>query len=200
MRVMPATADVPERELIAWVKPVVGQGTVRCALPHWRRVAVVGLVVIVSCTAHGMLYVNLTGSMPVGVYRKLAGVPQRGDLVVACLPIAVARLALARGYVWRGRCPGKAAPIGKKVVAKAGDTVRVSPSGIAVNGMPIENTTPIARDSRGRTIDRVASGIYVVGQNEIWLLSTYHPLSFDSRYFGPVAMTDVLSRVRPLHQ
>ena len=47
-------------------------------------------------------------------------------------------------------------------------------------------------------MDHMVRGRYVVGNDALWLLSTHHPLSFDSRYFGPIAVTDVLSRVRPL--
>lgn len=194
---MSASRHCAGREPIATQIHEVVRGRLRYR-SSWRRVAIVGVIAVLSYSARGRLYVNLTGSLPIGIYGKLAGVPERGDLVVACLPRAVASIALARGYVWAGNCPGKSAPIGKRVVATSGDTVTVSASGIAVNGVHIEHTMPVARDSRGRYIEHVASGRYVLGENELWLLSTHHALSFDSRYFGPVAVADVVSRVRPI--
>jgi type IV secretory pathway protease TraF len=82
----------------------------------------------------------------------------------------------------------------------SGDTVTVSAIGVEVNSALLQHTVAADRDSPGRTMDRVANGKYVVRENELWLLSTHHPLSFDSRYFGPIGMTDVLARVRPLWQ
>jgi type IV secretory pathway protease TraF len=37
-----------------------------------------------------------------------------------------------------------------------------------------------------------------VPPRELWLFSPYHPLSFDSRYFGPIASVGVISRLVPV--
>jgi type IV secretory pathway protease TraF len=43
-----------------------------------------------------------------------------------------------------------------------------------------------------------ADGRYIVGSGEIWLVSSYSPRSFDSRYFGPVKVGRVVATVRPV--
>src|SRR2546422_11670272 len=73
------------------------------------------------------LRLNLTGSLPVGLYVASGATSGRGALVLACLPPGVAAFARARGYVPRGgACLGGVVPIGKSVLAMAGDTVTVT--------------------------------------------------------------------------
>ena len=43
--------------------------------------------------------VNLSGSMPIGLYRVSSAPPMRGAMVLACLPVDVAVFAKSRGYV-----------------------------------------------------------------------------------------------------
>jgi conjugative transfer signal peptidase TraF len=148
--------------------------------------------------ARSNLHVNFTGSLPIGVYRRVPGSPVRGDLVVVCLPRAAGEFARSRGYVWRGGCPGRAAPVGKVVLALPGDTVTETPAGLFLNGRAVPNSRVVLRDSRGRPIPHLPFGRYVVKPDHVWLFSPFHPMSFDSRYFGPVAARLVRSRITPL--
>ncbi len=67
--------------------------------------------------------INLTPSMPLGIYVKSYDVIQRGDIVAACLPESYKSLALNAGYLHRGaRCSGSD-PIIKEVIAVPGDHV-----------------------------------------------------------------------------
>ena len=157
-----------------------------------------GLLVVVVVTWLAGLRVNLSASMPVGLYRITSGPPAKGVTVLACLPEHVAVFARTRGYVPSGRCPGAAAPIGKVVLAMPGDSVEVNNSGLIVNGRPVQNTKPLAVDGAGRPIPRFPDGTYVVAGGEVWLYSPYSKRSFDSRYFGPLTLTSVLDRVLPL--
>src|SRR5881296_91000 len=87
------------------------------------------------------LRLNLTGSLPVGLYVAAGAAPVRGALVLVCLPPEVAAFARARGYVPRGgACPGGIILIGKPVLASAGDTVTVTLTGLLVNGAPVLNS------------------------------------------------------------
>lgn len=142
---------------------------------------------------------NVTSSIPIGMYRVVdeASVLEHGDIVLACLPERVATLARARGYVpGGGRCPAGTAPIGKFVMALPGDTVSVEPSGLSVNGAEIQRSRPLKHDRSGRPLPRLSTGRSVVTAHSIWLLgSSSH--SFDSRYFGPLPLANVLVRVRP---
>ncbi len=59
-----------------------------------------------------------------GIYRMVNRPISRGDLVLACLPLALARFAQARGYLARGRgCGDGIEPVGKRIGALPGDTV-----------------------------------------------------------------------------
>jgi len=144
------------------------------------------------------LRVNLSASMPVGLYRVSTGPAVRGAMVLACLPTDVAVLARSRGYVPSGSCPGATAPIGKVVLAMVGDTVEVTGEGLLVDGRPVQNTKPLAADAAGRSLPRFPDGTYVVGRDEMWLYSPYSKRSFDSRYFGPLPLSSILNRVLPL--
>ena len=144
------------------------------------------------------LRVNLSGSMPIGLYRVSSEPAARGAIVLACLPMDVAVVARSRGYVPRGACPGATAPIGKVVLAMVGDSVEVTAEGLLVNGRPVRNTKPLAVDAAGRSLRRFPDGTYIVGQDELWLFSPYSKRSFDSRYFGPLPVSSIRNRVLPL--
>jgi type IV secretory pathway protease TraF len=56
---------------------------------------------VAACWVAG-LRLNLTGSLPVGLYLASHGVPGRGATVLVCLPSGVAAFAKVRGYVPQG--------------------------------------------------------------------------------------------------
>lgn len=143
--------------------------------------------------------VNMTASLPVGLYVISRSPPGRGTLVLACLPRSVAHFAHERGYVPRGgSCAGELVPLGKAVVALPGDTVQMTPTGLMVNNTLLTGSSPLERDSRGRLLPRLPFGIYPVKSGELWLLSTASPRSFDSRYFGAISATNIRQQVLPL--
>ena len=153
-------------------------------------------VLIVAGSVLGRFRVNSTRSLPIGLYWTMAPRPlTRGSIVLVCLPVPIARFARGRGYLWRGRCSGSVAPIGKLVLATEGDVVGVGPAGLSVNGALVPRSEPQPTDSEGRPINHYPYGTYRVATNELWLYSPYHPMSFDSRYFGPVPMNSVESRM-----
>ena len=170
----------------------------------WRQTArvvfgagVALLVVMVVACADG-IRLNLTGSIPPGLYRLRSGPPQRGTTILACLPVATARFARDRGYVPSGSCEDGIAPVGKVVAAIAGDVVEVSALGVAVNGTLLRNSAPLARDSRGRSLPVLRLPSHAVPKGEIWRVSSYSAQSFDSRYFGGISTSRVRSRIEPL--
>jgi len=139
---------------------------------------------------------NYTRSLPIGFYWTVRKGPiVRGSTVLVCLPERVAIFARERGYLWRGSCPGSAAPIGKLVLAAEGDVVGLTDAGLSVNGSLMARTKPLQTDSKGRSVGHYPYGVYKVGRNEVWLYSPYHRMSFDSRYFGPIPMGNVESRM-----
>jgi len=133
------------------------------------------------------LFYNTTLSLPRGFYYAvIEDTLSVGDIIRVCAPDIIAPFALNRGYLHEGSCPGGTAPIGKTVVAMAGDTVRVDSTGVFAGTRRLKNSRPIQRDSRGRSVS-AASGEYVLQSDECFVLSMHTPKSFDSRYFGPVA-------------
>ena len=145
------------------------------------------------------LRLNLTGSLPVGLYVISPSLPVRGALVLVCLPAKVAEFARARGYVPRGvQCPGGVSAVGKPVVAIAGDTVTVTPAGIVVNGAAVPNTRTLASDRKGRRLPLLPAGRWVVEPGTVWIVSSYSRYSFDSRYFGAIEARQVRANLQRL--
>ena len=137
------------------------------------------------------LWINLSPSLPLGVYRPVDAPVTRGAIVVVCLPLTIGRLARERGYLGYGPCPGHVERLGKRVAAVAGDTVETDAGGVRINGFLIPGSRRLERDSRGRPLPVTAPRV-VVRPGELFLLATDNPRSFDSRYFGAVAVTNLI--------
>src|SRR2546422_1320284 len=109
---------------------------------HWasgrRTVCWLGSpVVLLAAGWIAGLRLNLTGSLPVGLYLAAGAAPARGALVLVCLPPEVAAFARARGYVPRGgACPGGLVPVGKPVLAIGGGTRAGTASGRLLDWVP----------------------------------------------------------------
>jgi conjugative transfer signal peptidase TraF len=164
-----------------------------------RVVTALAVIVALSCgIIVSGLRLNVTASMPLGIYR-LAPIPQpglrRGTLVAACAPLKAAQLGRRRAYLSGGRCAGDTEPLLKTVVAIAGDTVTTSSRGISVNGRLLPHSRPVSLDSAGRKLVPWSQGHYRLLPHQVWLYAD-HPKSWDSRYWGPVR--NVLARVIPL--
>jgi conjugative transfer signal peptidase TraF len=142
------------------------------------------------------LRINMSPSLPVGLYVTTSEASWR--LVEFCPPEPYAHLAIIRGYRDAGNCADGAAPLLKPIVAEAGDIVEVSPVGLVVNGHSVPNTAAINTDTKGRQLTSWPSGRYVVQAGTIWVASSHHPRSFDSRHFGPIATWTIRDRVKPL--
>ena len=154
------------------------------------------LAILAALSALLGLRLNLTESLPRGVYRTIREAPRRGSIVVVCLPLDAAELARERGYLGPGSCPGGVRGLGKIVLATAGDVVAHREEGISVNREPIANSRTLERDSRHRALPHYPWGDYVLKAREFWLFSPYRPNSYDSRYFGPVHASQVVSVLR----
>jgi conjugative transfer signal peptidase TraF len=181
----------------------------RIALPRTRTIGKRALfpVILSAGIAIPLLSFELLGlrigltdsACPPGIYRVVNRTPSRGDLVLACLPEAVAQLGTARGYLLRGRgCGDGIEPVGKRLSALPGDSVEVVPDYIAVNGQRLEHSATLSHDSSGRSVKHVAWGRYTVPTNQVWLFGTKDARSWDSRYFGPVPASSVRAALEPV--
>jgi len=159
-----------------------------------RWVLVPGATLALLALAGGAgLRLQTTESGPRGIYRFADSPVERGSLVIVCAPPAAAVFGAERGYLSPGPCDESVAPLLKTVVALPGDVVELTRSGVSVNGFRVSGTEILERDSKGRPLPHPPWGEHLVEPGTVWVLSTYSPLSFDSRYFGPVPMERVLS-------
>ena len=157
------------------------------------------IVSVFGLYAASGLRLNLTSSMPVGLYVSTRGPLAHGSIVLTCLPDDVTREAMIRGYLpLGGSCPHGAMPVGKPVLALSGDTVVVTATAIVLNGVPVPNSGSLSWDRNGRPLPVLQRGVYYVSLGELWLVSTHSPFSFDSRYFGAVKTAQIRGHVRPL--
>ena len=142
------------------------------------------------------ILVNTTPSMPLGLY--ITSSDPDAPVAAICPPEPYATLAILRGYRTAGSCADGATPLMKPVVAKAGDVVELSPKGISVNGTAVPNTQPLTHDSAGRPLTPWTFGRFTVSPGTVWVASSYHSRSYDSRYFGPIPTSYIRGHVRPL--
>jgi len=171
-----------------------------------KRIAaafVIGLIALAVPAAVGRLFrlrITLTDSAaPAGIYREVSGVaPGRSELVAACLPAALARTGLARGYLHPGDCPGGAEPVAKVIGALPGDTIDIEPGWVAVNGKRFPDSKTAARDSATRALPHLAWGSRRVAPGQVWLFGFNDPRSWDARYFGAVPLEGVRGVLRPV--
>lgn len=174
----------------------------RLRATHFRTVrttvltpSVAAVAIFELCGLVG-LRINGSPSLPVGFYMTSS--EPGAKLVEFCPAEPFASLALSRGYRDQGVCRDGGAPLLKPVVARAGDLVEVSTAGIAVNGHFLPNTAPLGTDTNRRPLASWPQGHYIVERGFVWVASSYSPRSFDSRYFGPVPISSIRDRVRPL--
>jgi conjugative transfer signal peptidase TraF len=173
-----------------------------CSLRSKRTRIVVGILVLsgllVGVASVFDLRVNWTESMPRGIYRRVQPVLERGAWVAVCLDGDAATLARERGYVIDGSCPSGLTPIFKRLVAVPGDRVRLERDGVAVNGAPIPDSELKESDSRGRSLERIAQGEFLLTEGQFFVMGMNPPRSWDSRYFGAVTAHQIIAGARPL--
>ncbi len=86
----------------------------------------------------------------------------------------------------------------KPIVAVSGDTVQISQQGVAVNGRLLPNSATRWFDTKNRPLTHLPFGKYPVDTGTVWVISSFNPRSFDSRYFGPVPIASIRFHLRPL--
>ena len=169
------------------------------ALRAWLGMGLFAALIL--CAHSAGLRVNESPSLPIGIWRvsPLERDMRRGDFVSFCPPDTPAfREARRRSYVGRGLCDGGYEPLLKPVAAIAGDRLSRAEEGVSINGRLIANSKSLGRDGSGRTLPSPVASNLVVAKGEVWVISSYNPLSFDSRYFGPVPISSIEGLALPL--
>jgi len=138
---------------------------------------------------------NPSNSVPVGWYRIEPVNPKNdplhvGSIVLAELPAEPAALAAQRGYL-----PSHI-PLLKRVGAVAPQHVCIVDGVVRIDGVP--EAAVLRVDRLGRLLPSW-SQCRVLTEDELFLLSVTNPASFDSRYFGPIAVSAVIGRAQPVY-
>jgi conjugative transfer signal peptidase TraF len=156
------------------------------------------LGVLTLLSASGLRW-NASQSMPRGLWYRTGAFDatrDRGGVVLFCPPPTPLFLeARRRGYLPWGRCVGGLAPLLKPVVALPGDEVQLGVQ-VRVNGEPLAGSLWLAKDGRGRPLPRPPDGVVLPGY--VWVVSSHHAGSFDSRYFGAIATRQIEGVMQPL--
>lgn len=175
-----------------------------------KRLCGIGLVILtglilttfaLNLAKANHFHLATTPSVPMGIWRSipLQGALRRGQVVLVCPPdTSFFRFARKREYIPLGDCPGGFHPFLKPIGALPGDTVVVSDAGLLVNGKLIQNSKQKSTDRKGRHMPKFPSGTYTVEPGMFWFISNYHPDSFDSRYFGPLNISQIQGRAKPV--
>ena len=145
--------------------------------------------------------INETTSAPIGLWRMTPAAKPltRGAYVSFCPPdTPIFRLAKERGYLAKGACASGLQPLLKPVAAVAGDHVVLDKKGFWVNGVLVSNSRVEDRDRLGRPLPALLFSSAIVPRGEVWLLSSFHASSFDSRYFGPVKIAAIEGVAKPV--
>jgi len=162
----------------------------------WREVAFLALAVLAVRFLGDLGYrYNTSESVPRGIYSFRSGTIERGTFVAVCLPPALSKVGLSRDYLVEGSCFGGARPVLKKVLGVPGDTVLVGES-VTINGIKISNSRRSSLDRRGRWLDRIPAGEYLLEPGEVWL-GSFHEFGWDSRYWGPIRQEATLAIAVP---
>lgn len=129
---------------------------------------------------------NASASAPIGLYRVAPGPSVAvGDMVIGRLPADVRLLAARRHYLPLG------VPLVKRVVAGPGARICARGDAVTVDGRLLV---------RRRTADRAGrplpawTGCRILTRDQVLLVMTTVPDSFDGRYFGPTARGDVIGK------
>jgi conjugative transfer signal peptidase TraF len=151
-------------------------------IPTCRRSSLVlGVLVLAAVVSTRWVRLNVSPSVPYGLYR-LAALPTplpRGTLVVLPVPPPLR--------------PWQTMPLLKPVAAVAGDTACLSDAGLWVEAV---GYGPAYRVAQGHSLP-VWRGCLVVPPGEVFLASPA-PRSLDSRYFGTIPVAALTARAVPL--
>lgn len=144
------------------------------------------------------LVINVTPSMPVGIWRVFSHPVNASDLkgriILICPPKnEIFSWAIDQEIISGGRCKTGSIPLLKEVLGVPGDNIDVYGDKVFLN----EN---LAARRHFEVPSRIFSEIksYKIPENHVWVLGTSREESFDSRYFGPLSLDGFIGVVRPI--
>ena len=156
------------------------------------------VVVLIAAWIFGFR-INITPSLPEGIYQLSSEDVDRGDLVVFCLPPdnPFSSLAGERGYLGPGCCNSGLRPLLKHLVGLPGDDLLIENDSLILNGFNLTGSERPKRDRQGRTLPHPLLKAGIIPDGQALVLSLEHVGSFDSRHFGLIPLAS-FKKVRPV--
>uniref|UniRef100_E6QNM6 Putative TraF n=1 Tax=mine drainage metagenome TaxID=410659 RepID=E6QNM6_9ZZZZ len=153
------------------------------------------------------LTLNASPCVPVGIYQitPIKKPLHDGEWVRLCPPLAPSVRQEVRHH-WMDLsassvCADHLVPFIKHVVAVPGQTVTLSAKGMTVDGHLIPHTavqlTALVPYQHVQLI-HYPFGTYIVKPGMFWEVATGSIWAFDSRYYGPIQDSAILSGARPV--
>jgi len=170
-----------------------------------KKLSSIIAILLMSTIAVGMLFhsmgfkINLTESIPVGLYRITGAEPLKNAYVIFCPDDRQSfRLVRHRGYIDSGLYCGGYGYLMKKVVAVSGDILSVTKEGVLVNQMLISYSKPKLQDGMHRALPQWQVMDYQLQEDEIMTMTSQSKWSFDGRYYGLVHTRQIKGMIAPI--
>ena len=164
------------------------------------------LFLLVLWIGHYFLVINITSSMPIGLYRKsflsANNDIHRGSIVAVCLDRAKAKLAIKSDTLTpTDQCDGGADLLIKQVIAVPNDQVEITPQNMMVtyDNKPHVFLAPRYTYNKAHkaVLTFIDTGRYK--STGYWLYGHHNKqYSWDSRYFGQVSKSNIKYALIPL--
>ncbi len=129
-----------------------------------------------SCYFGPVFYQNLSVSAPIGIYCRSYLSPKTEDYVITRLPQEITGLNVKDDTL-----------LIKKIVASQGALYEVNFQEMTINN----NKYPISQEKK---LPHLKNGKFSVPENKVMLIND-SPISFDSRYFGPVDQNNIIGKI-----
>ncbi|HAU4045827.1 TPA: conjugative transfer signal peptidase TraF [Legionella pneumophila] len=170
-----------------------------------KKLSIIIAIFLISTIAVGILFhsmgfrINLTESIPIGLYRIAGTEPLKNTYVIFCPDDRqIFRLAKNRGYIGQGlNCSGYGYLM-KKVVAVSGDTLSVTPEGVFINQQLLPFSKPKLTDGMYRILPQWRKLDYPLKKNEVMTMTNQSEWSFDGRYYGLVHTRQIKGVITPI--
>lgn len=165
----------------------------------WISIFLLGILIAALLLVVMGFRINLTDSIPIGLYRMTGIKNLKNAFVIFCPEDKPAfQHAIDRGYIDSGLCPGNYGYLMKKIVAIKGDKISVTDKGVYVNHQLLPFSKPISVDEMKRPLPQWRTTDYQLKEDEILTMTSQSAWSFDSRYYGPVHTGQIKGMITPV--
>lgn len=170
-----------------------------------KKLSVFTSIFLISLIALAALFhalgfrINLTESIPIGLYRITNEAPIKNAYVIFCPDNRESfRLARDRGYIDHGLYCDGYGYLMKKVVAVSGDILSVTNKGVFVNHKLTPYSKPKLQDGMKRALPQWQVMNYQLQKDEVMTMTSQSEWSFDGRYYGLVHTGQIKGMITPI--